>query len=213
MRLRSLISALADQLHVSVVTIRNDLGALEEDGLLLRGHGGATPAFHPAILRRMRAAREAKLEIARAAAGTHLGWRYHHDCRRDHHRAHPPLPSWQTASAHRDQQHPAAALYVRTNPQLIVTLVGGSFRPADESLTGPLTMEAVEPLPRAARLHRRGRHRSTQQGVFANSVESGDFVRQMASLVPVGNDCPWRMPPNSKPRDSCISSRSGRLTI
>ena len=173
------ITELARQLQVSVVTIRNDLAALEEDGLLIRGHGGAIPAFHPAVLRRMRTARDAKVEIARAAAahvkdgdtimiaaGTTTAF----------------IPRFLRGKrqVHIVTNNTLLLPYVRTNPQLIVTLVGGNFRPAEESLTGPLTMEAVQRF----RVHRAFigiDGVDAEQGVFANSVESGDFVRQMAA--------------------------------
>ena len=172
------ISELAEQLQVSVVTVRNDLAALEESGLLLRGHGGAIPAFHPAVLQRMRTARDAKMEIAKAAAAhvmdgdtimiaagttTALIPRYLRGRRQ----------------VHIVTNNTLLLPYVRTNPQLIVTLVGGSFRPADESLTGPLTMEAVERF-RVQRVFIGVDGIDAQQGVFANSVESGDFVRRMS---------------------------------
>ena len=172
------IADLAGNLQVSVVTIRNDLAALEEDGLLVRGHGGAIPAFHPAVLQRMRTARDAKMEIARAAAAhvadgdtimiaagttTALIPRYLRGKRQ----------------VHIVTNNTLLLPYVRTNPQLIVTVVGGSFRPADESLTGPLTMEAVERF-RVPRAFIGVDGIDAQQGVFANSVETGDFVRQMA---------------------------------
>ena len=173
------VSELAEKAAVSVVTIRNDLASLEEDGLLLRGHGGAIPAFHPAISKRMRSARAAKMDIAKAAAAqvsdgdtimiaagttTALIPRF----LRGKHQVHIVT------------NNTLLLPYVRTNPQLLVTLVGGSFRPAEESLTGPLTMEAVDRF----RVHSAFvgvDGLDPQKGAFANSVESGDFVRQMAA--------------------------------
>jgi len=175
----SSVTDLAERLQVSVVTIRHDLAALEEAGLLVRGHGGAIPAFHPAILQRMRTAREAKRAIAKAAAAhivdgdtvmiaagttTALIPRYLRGKRQ----------------VHIVTNNTLLLPYVRTNPQLLVTLVGGSFRPVEESLTGPLTMEAVERF----RVHKAFigvDGADPRQGLFANSVESGDFVRQMAA--------------------------------
>jgi len=173
------IVELAKALDVSVVTTRNDLEALEEEGLLVRGHGSAMPAFHPAMLQRMRTARDAKQAIAKAAAAhitdgdtvmiaagttTALIPRYLRGKRQIHIVTNNTL----------------LLPYIRTNPQLLVTLVGGSFRPAEESLTGPLTMEAVERF-RVQRAFIGVDGIDPRQGVFANSVESGDFVRQMAA--------------------------------
>ncbi len=173
------VAGLADQLRVSVVTIRNDLATLEEEGWVVRGHGGAIPAFHPAILKRMRTAREAKTEIAKAAAtlvsdgdtimiaaGTTTAL----------------IPRFLRTKrqVHIVTNNTLLLPYVRTNPQLIVSLVGGSFRPAEESLTGPLTTEAVKRF-RVQRAFIGIDGVDAEQGFFANSVESGDFVRQMAA--------------------------------
>ncbi len=172
------VSTLAKRLGVSVVTIRTDLAALEEDGLLLRSHGGASPAFHPAILHRMRTAREAKAAIAKAAAqrvedddtimiaaGTTTAL----------------IPRFLRGkrNVHIVTNNTLLLPYVRTNPLLQVTLVGGSFRPAEESLTGPLTREAVERF-HVTRAFLGIDGADPRQGVFANSLESAGFVRQMA---------------------------------
>jgi len=63
---------LADELGVSSETIRRDLVALEEDGLVRRVYGGATRvaarAFEPAFEKRRMLHRERKAAIARLAA-------------------------------------------------------------------------------------------------------------------------------------------------
>ena len=173
------VGTLARALEVSLVTVRADLAALEEEGALLRSHGGASPAFHPAIAQRMRNRREAKAAIAKAAAQyvedddtimiaagttTALIPRYLRGKR----------------NVHIVTNNTLLLPYVRTNPLLQVTLVGGTFRPAEESLTGPLTMEAVERF-HVARAFLGIDGADPRLGVFANSVESAGFVRQMAS--------------------------------
>ncbi|MFU8781432.1 MAG: DeoR/GlpR family DNA-binding transcription regulator, partial [Kiritimatiellia bacterium] len=173
------ITELAQVLDVSVVTIRNDLAALEEDGLLLRGHGGAIPAFHPAILQRMRTAREAKIEIARAAAA-HISDGDTIMIAAGTTTALIPRFLRGKRQVHIVTNNTLLFPYIRTNPQLIVTIVGGSFRPSEESLTGPLTMETVKRF-RVQRAFIGVDGIDPLQGVFANSVESGDFVRQMAA--------------------------------
>jgi len=71
---RSLVkpAELADELGVSVETIRRDLVALEEEGLLRRVYGGATRAgaraFEPAFEQRRIRHRDRKIAIARLAA-------------------------------------------------------------------------------------------------------------------------------------------------
>lgn len=72
------ISALADDLGVSAMTIRRDVALLEEKGLLERTHGGAVApqsglrapfdAVEPAFDQRMRQQAHEKSAIARAAA-------------------------------------------------------------------------------------------------------------------------------------------------
>jgi DeoR family transcriptional regulator, galactitol utilization operon repressor len=173
------VSELAQQLQVSVVTIRNDLAGLEEDGVIVRGHGGAIPAFHPAVLQRMRTAREAKLEIARAAAA-HIGDGDTIMIAAGTTTALIPRFLRGKRQVHIVTNNTLLLPYIRTNPQLIVTLVGGSFRPSEESLTGPLTLEVVHRF-RVQRAFIGVDGIDPQQGVFANSVESGDLVRQMAA--------------------------------
>jgi DeoR/GlpR family transcriptional regulator of sugar metabolism len=71
---RSLVkpAELADELGVSIETIRRDLVALEEEGLLRRVYGGATRtgarAFEPAFEQRHTRHRDRKIAIARLAA-------------------------------------------------------------------------------------------------------------------------------------------------
>ena len=60
---------ISELLEVSPVTIRNDLSSLAEEGLIVRTHGGALPAFHPSIVARQKSMMEEKNRIARAAAG------------------------------------------------------------------------------------------------------------------------------------------------
>jgi DeoR family transcriptional regulator, fructose operon transcriptional repressor len=75
LRTRSLVkpAQLADELGVSVETIRRDLVSLEEDGLVRRVYGGATSiaarAFEPAYEQRRMSYRERKQAIGRLAAG------------------------------------------------------------------------------------------------------------------------------------------------
>jgi len=73
-RSRSLVkpAELADELGVSSETIRRDLVALEEEGLVRRVYGGATRttgrAFEPTFEKRRMRHRERKIAIARLAA-------------------------------------------------------------------------------------------------------------------------------------------------
>ena len=73
-RSRSLVkpAELADELGVSIETIRRDLVALEEDGLVRRVYGGATGttarAFEPTFEKRLMCHRDRKMAIGRLAA-------------------------------------------------------------------------------------------------------------------------------------------------
>ena len=46
------VAALSKALGVSAVTLRSDLAALADKGIIVRTHGGAFPAFRPNILER-----------------------------------------------------------------------------------------------------------------------------------------------------------------
>lgn len=171
-------SALAAHFGVTAVTIRADLAALEAEGLILRTHGGAMPAFHPKIIERMRQATDSKNAIAKAAArliedgdtvmiaaGTTTAL----------------IPRFLLGrrDVHIVTNNTLLLSTARTNPQLRITLVGGEFRPAEEGLVGPLTLQVVEQFHvTKAFLGIDGA--SAQQGYTANSVESADFVRKMA---------------------------------
>ncbi|MBA16337.1 MAG: DeoR family transcriptional regulator [Sphingomonas sp.] len=65
------VTGLAAELNVSDETIRRELRALEEQGTIIREHGGArlaTSVFEGPLTQRMEENAEAKLRIARAAA-------------------------------------------------------------------------------------------------------------------------------------------------
>ena len=121
------VSELAKRLNVTVVTARADLAALEEEGLLVRTHGGAVPAQHPKIMERMQAQKGGKSSIAKAAAAMVED-------------GDTVIISAGTTTAliakyllgkrgvHIVTNNTLLLAYARTNPQLRVTLVGGEFR-------------------------------------------------------------------------------------
>jgi len=137
------VSDLARRLGVSVVTARTDLTALEEEGILVRTHGGAMPAFHPQILSRMRQDKDVKASIAKEAArlvndgdviiitaGTTAAMIAKYLLGR--------------RNVHIITNNTLLLTYARTNPQLRVTLVGGEFRSSEEGLVGPLALQALD---------------------------------------------------------------------
>ncbi len=172
------VSDLARQFGVTMVTARTDLASLEEEGYIVRTHGGAMPAYHPHILERIRSGKELKSSIARAAAGlvadgdtiiitagttTAL------------------IPKYLLGKrdVHVVTNNTLLLTYARANPQLRVTLVGGEFRPSEEGMVGPLALQAVEQF-HVAKAFIGIDGASTRQGFTANCVESADFVRKMA---------------------------------
>lgn len=137
------VGALAERLAVSQVSVRSYLNALEEKGYLIRVHGGAVTTYHPHVLERQTAHAERKREIAKAAAEyvkdgdtimieagttTALVARY--------------------LQGKRDvmvvTNNTLALSYLRGNPGVRVTVIGGEYRPATESLVGPLAVEDIK---------------------------------------------------------------------
>jgi DeoR family galactitol utilization operon repressor len=172
------VAELAAALNVTPVTVRSDLAALEDEGLLLRTHGGALPAFHPAILERTHRHREGKNAIARKAAEqisdgdtviitagttTALIAKYLLG-RRD---------------IHIVTNNTLLLTYARANPQLRVTLVGGEFRPSEEGVVGPLAIHTLDQF-HVSKAFIGVDGVSLQQGFTAHLVESADLVRKMA---------------------------------
>ena len=137
------VSVLAKELGVTVVTARADLAALEEEGLLVRTHGGAVPSQHPKVMQRMQAEKGVKGEIAKAAAAliedgdiimvsagttTALIAKY----------------LLGKKNIHIVTNNTLLLSYARTNPQVRVSLVGGEFRPEEEGVVGPMALVAID---------------------------------------------------------------------
>jgi DeoR family transcriptional regulator, galactitol utilization operon repressor len=172
------VSDLAKRFGVTMVTARADLVSLEEEGFIVRTHGGAMPAFHPKIMERIRSGKEVKAAMARAAsrlidegdtviitAGTSTAL----------------IPKYLLGKRdiHIVTNNTLLLTYVRANPQLRVTLVGGEFRPSEEGMVGPLALQAIAQF-HVAKSFIGVDGASFKQGFTANSVESADFVRKMA---------------------------------
>lgn len=172
------VSDLAKKFGVTMVTARADLISLEEEGYIVRTHGGAMPAFHPKIMERIRSKKDLKAAMARAAAqliddgdtviitaGTTTAL----------------IPKYLLGKRdiHIVTNNTLLLTYVRANPQLRVTLVGGEFRPAEEGMVGPLALQAIGQF-HVAKSFIGVDGASVKQGFTANSVESADFVRKMA---------------------------------
>jgi len=172
------VAELAKQLGVTVVTARADLGALEEEGFLVRTHGGAMPAYHPKILERIRKDKDRKSAIAKAAAA-------------EIHGGDTVMISAGTTTAliakyllgkrdvHIVTNNTLLLTYARTNPQLRVTLMGGEFRPAEEGIIGPMAIESLDQF-HVAKAFIGIDGASVKQGLTAHFVETAELVRKMA---------------------------------
>lgn len=172
------VSELAKKLNVTVVTARADLAALEEEGLLVRTHGGAVPAQHPKIMERVQAAKGIKGSIAKAAAALVQD-------------GDTVIISAGTTTAliakyllgkrgvHIVTNNTLLLAYARTNPQLRVTLIGGEFRPEEEGVVGPMALASLEQF-HVSKAFIGIDGASTKQGFTAHFLESADLVRKMA---------------------------------
>ncbi len=172
------VTDLAKQLGVTVVTARADLAVLEDEGFLVRTHGGAMPAYHPKILERIRKDKDRKSAIAKAAAA-------------EIESGDTVMISAGTTTAliakyllgkrdiHIVTNNTLLLTYARTNPQLRVTLVGGEFREAEEGIIGPMALESLDQF-HVAKAFIGIDGASVKQGFTAHFVETADLVRKMA---------------------------------
>lgn len=172
------VAAMSRALGVSAVTVRNDLSSLAEKGLIVRTHGGAFPAFRPNVLERQKHMVEAKTRIVKAAAqmvadgdsimicaGTTTSLMAKHLLGK----------SDVKVVTNSTLLFP----YARINPALHVTLAGGEFRPNDEAMVGPITLNMLEQFHvHTAFLGTDGF--SIEAGITANSVETATAARKMA---------------------------------
>lgn len=171
------IPELSKKLGVSTTTIRSDLIALSAKGLITRSHGKALPAFHPNITGRQKSMVSEKVRIAQAAAemvrnddtimvggGTTAALMTKYLLgKRDIH-----LISYSTL----------VLPYVRTNPGVHLTLIGGEFRTYTESLVGTYAGEQLDRFySRVVFFGADGF--SLEYGITANLVEDAAMVEKM----------------------------------
>ncbi len=172
------VTEISDRLSVSTVTIRSDLEGLSENGYIIRTRGGAIPAFHQSILDRQRAMSEGKARIAKAAAdrvadgdkvmivaGTTTAL----------------IPRFLLGrrDVHIVTNSTLLLPYVRINPSLHVTLVGGQFLPSGEAVVGPMALRELKHFHvRFAFLGTDGF--SLESGFTAHQVDIAEVVKHMA---------------------------------
>lgn len=172
------VSEISEQLGVSAVTIRSDLESLAENGLIIRTRGGGIPAFHQSIIDRQKAMAAEKLSIAKAAA----------DLVTDGDRI--MIVAGTTTSliprfllgkrdVHIVTNSTLLLPYVRINPALHVTVIGGRFSASAEAMVGPIALRQLTQFHvRMAFLGTDGF--SVDKGFTAHQVEVAEVVRHMA---------------------------------
>jgi DeoR family galactitol utilization operon repressor len=171
------VTALAQDLGLSEVTIRGSLKELEDKGWLCRTRGGATPAIHRDIRERQRERMEQKNAIARAAAAL----------ARDGDVI--MIEAGTTAALiarylmgkrdiHIVTNSTLVFSYARMNPNLQITMTGGEFRRPTESLVGPIVLETLSRLN--VRLAFIGTDGFTlDRGITTHLVEGAEIVKAM----------------------------------
>jgi DeoR family galactitol utilization operon repressor len=173
------VAEIGRQLGVSSVTARAGLNSLAQKGFVVRTWGGASPAFHPSMLEHQRTCVEEKNRIAKAAAA----------CVSDGDTIMIEAGTTTALIARylvgkRDINIVTNNLlvlpYARSNPSLRLTLVGGDFRPATESLVGPIALQELE------RFHVNRAFVGTdgfspETGLTTHLVEGAEIVKKMAA--------------------------------
>lgn len=186
------VGDLVDELGVSAVTVRATLKQLEEQGFLIRTHGGARPTTYRNIRLRETDRVEEKERIARAAAemvrdddrimieaGTTCAMMVRH------------------LAGKRGVQIVTNSVLVfanaRSNPNLSITLTGGQFRAESESLVGPLAERAINGFN--ARIAFLGTDGFTvERGLTTQLVEGGE----VATLMNARAEETWLLADSSK---------------
>lgn len=137
------VTQLSDILKVSSVTIRNNLRSLDAKGVINRSHGSAIAAYHPLFIEKQSSNTEFKKKIAQKAASMV----------KDGDRI---MITNGTTSAlvakylfgRRDLSVVTNSTlifpYVRSNPNISLTLVGGEYRPSAEAIVGPTALSQLE---------------------------------------------------------------------
>ncbi len=186
------VSALAEDLGVSLVTIRTTLKELEDEGYLVRTHGGARPTAYRNIHLRQNDRIKEKERIARAAAAMI----------RDDDRI--MIEAGTTCSlvvkyltGKRGIQVVTNSLLVfqnaRPNPHITVTLTGGRFHPETESLVGPVAEKSITDFN--ARLVFLGTDGfSVERGLTTQLVEGG----HIGALMSKRTEETWLLSDSSK---------------
>lgn len=175
---RVTVSDLSSELDVTPVTARADLATLEQEGVLVRTHGGATLAHHPKVFERIQTGKRQKEKIAKAAAemiqdgdsviisaGTTTAL----------------IPKYLLGKrdVHIVTNNTLLLNYARGNSQLHITLIGGEFRASEEGMVGPMALAAIDQF-HVSKAFIGIDGASAKQGFTAYFLESAVLVRTMA---------------------------------
>ena len=137
------VTQLAKEFGVSQVTIRQDLRALEEKGMLRRFHGGAMPVPDDDIMKRLTVKLDVKIRIAKTAASI-VG---------NGETVLIESGSTNALLAHELATNKNVTIitnstficrYIRGINNVRVTLLGGDYQHESEALVGPLTKLCLE---------------------------------------------------------------------
>ena len=180
------VAQLASDLGVSPVTVRASLKVLDEQGYLVRTHGGARPTTFRNIHRRQ------KERIARAAADM-----IYDDDRIMIEAGTTCALIVKYLTGKRGVQVLTNSVLVfanaRSNPNLNITLTGGHFRAESESLVGPVAERAINDFnARVAFLGTDGF--SVDRGLTTQLVEGG----QVGSIMRTRAQETWLLADSSK---------------
>jgi len=166
------------RLDVSAVTIRGDLSALAEKGLIVRERGRASAAIHPGIIKRQRNRVDEKSRIAKAAANL-IGDRDTVMIEAGTTTALVARYLLGKSDLHVVTTSMLVVPFARYNPSLRLTVVGGEFRPDSESVVGPVALRQLD-----------GFHVNTafvgtdgltlEHGLTTHLIEGAEVVRTMA---------------------------------
>lgn len=171
------VSSLSQDLGVSEVTIRGDLAALEQQGMLVRTRGGAKATTLQHILQRQKVNVAAKERIAAAAAGLVSD---HDTVMIEAGTTTALIVRW--LAGRRGVQIVTNSTLVfsnaRLNPSLSIILTGGVFRRELEALVGPQAERTIKEFnPRIAFLGTDGF--SPERGMTTRLMEGGQVAIRM----------------------------------
>jgi DeoR/GlpR family transcriptional regulator of sugar metabolism len=173
------VPEISKNLGVSAVTIRNDLDDLAEQGMLVRTHGGATLTLPAALIRKQRLMVAEKNRIGKAAAAIV----YDGDL--------IIVETGTTVAAFvkhllgkRDVRVVTNSMlilpYVRMNPGLHLTLLGGEFRPTTETCGGFITLAQLASF-HVSRFFMGTDGFSLEDGMlYADAVDQVEIVKTMS---------------------------------